>query len=286
MRLGQFEVYTIVDNRFMIDGGALFGVVPKTIWRNVVSVDDNNLVPLDMNVVLVRTPECNVLIDAGIGDLLSDRQRRIFGVHAPSRLLAGLRSLGLSAEEVDIVVLSHLHADHAGGLVTGTLLDPTPTFPRARHIVQRWEWEDALDPNERTAAAYLSEHLRVVQRHELLELVEGDQQVAPGISVRLTGGHCRGHQIVEVVSDGQRLAYLGDLLPTAAHLRLPYIAGVDTFPLRTLEVKKEILPRLAAEKWLVALDHDVEIKLAVIVEREGELALLAAEQSVEGTHAS
>ncbi len=278
MRLGQFVVHTIVDNTFRIDGGAMFGVVPKVVWRKLVQVDEDNLVPLDMNTLLIQTPEATVLVDAGMGDLLTEKQKKIFGLQTPSRLLAGLPELGLSRREVNVVILSHLHADHAGGVVTGSLEDPEPTFPYARHVVQAWEWEDAIHPNERTAAAYFSSHLRLLEEHGLLQLVEGDAEVVPGIAVRRTGGHCRGHQLVEIVSEGRRLVYLGDILPTAAHLRLPYIAGVDTHPLQTLEVKRRLLPRLAREQWLVALDHDVTLKLATIVERDGSLSMVAVEQ--------
>ncbi|MBC7187232.1 MAG: MBL fold metallo-hydrolase [Calditrichaeota bacterium] len=277
MRLGEFDIHTVVDNTFKIDGGALFGVVPKTIWRKLVAADDDNLVPLDMNTLLVRTPQTTVLIDVGMGDLLTAKQRRIFGLDAPSGLLAGLQALGVAPENVDLVILSHLHADHAGGVVTGFLETPEPTFPKAMHVVQVWEWEDAMRPNERTAAAYFTDHLKVLEERRLLRLVEGDCQILPGIEVRLTGGHCRGHQMVEIVSQGERLVYLGDLLPTTAHVRLAYIAGVDTFPLRTLEAKRELLPRLAAEGWLVALDHDVHVKIGKIIERDGTLEIVAAQ---------
>ncbi|MCR4438014.1 MAG: MBL fold metallo-hydrolase [bacterium] len=276
MRLGEFDIHTVVDNTFKMDGGAMFGVVPKTIWRNLVAVDEDNLVPLDMNTLLVRTPHAAVLIDAGMGDLLTAKQRRIFGLHAPSRLLAGLQASGLAREDVDMVILSHLHADHDGGVASGSLEASEPTFPKARHVVQEWEWEDAMRPNERTAAAYFTDHLRLLEKRKLLRLVQGDCEILPGIAVRLTGGHCRGHQMVEIVSKGERLAYLGDLLPTAAHVRFAYIAGVDTFPLRTLEAKKELLPRLAAEGWLVALDHDVRVKIGKVMERDGTLEIVAA----------
>ncbi len=283
MRLGEFQVDIIVDNRFLIDGGAMFGVVPKRIWQGLVPADTDNLVPLDMNVLVVRTGRGTVAVDTGMGDTLNDKQRRIFGLRTPSQLLRGLQALGVSRHEVDVVLFTHLHADHAGGAITVQDGRWEPTFPRARHVVQDWEWEDALAPNERTAAAYLTPQLQLLWERGLVDLVHGECEVYPGIKVRLTGGHCRGHQMVEVISDHCRLACLGDLLPTAAHVRLPYIAGVDTFPLRTLEVKKELFPILAAELWLLALDHDLEIKLARMVEKDGSFELAVVQEQTEGS---
>ena len=262
MKFGNFEIFSIVENSFKIDGGAMFGVVPKIIWERLVPADEFNRVKLDLNLLLVKTKGENVLIDAGMGDALSEKHKRIYGIEKPSDLERRLSELALTPEDVDLVILTHLHADHAGGVVK---LDnsgrKTPRFPNARHIVQIKEWNDAMSPDERTSATYLTENFKLLKEHDLLELVDGENEVAKGIKVKSTGGHTPGHQVVLIEDGGNKILWSGDIIPTASHLKIPYVASVDLFPLETMVQKRKFLDMCINDGWLLAFDHDVNIKL-------------------------
>jgi glyoxylase-like metal-dependent hydrolase (beta-lactamase superfamily II) len=262
MRFGNFEIFSIVENSFKIDGGAMFGVVPKIIWERLVPSDEFNRVKLDLNLLLVKIEGENVLIDTGMGDALSEKQKKIYGIQKPSALEKKLSELDLTCEDIDLVILTHLHADHAGGVVK---LDEfgkkTPRFPNARHIIQIKEWNDAMSPDERTSATYLTENLKLLKEHDLLELVDGEDEVAKGIKVKSTGGHTPGHQVVFIEDGNNKILCPGDIIPTASHLKIPYVASVDLFPLETMELKRKFLNMCINDGWLLAFDHDLNIKI-------------------------
>lgn len=263
MKSGDVEIFSIVENRFKIDGGAMFGVVPKLIWGKLVDCDEKNRVDLDLNLVLVKTRQKNILIDAGMGNALSDRMKKIYGVERESELHTGLVSAGLKPEDIHIVILTHLHLDHAGGVVKfdekGTKV---PTFTNARHIVQSQEWNDALAPDDRTAATYFPENFLVLEDSKLVELVDGEKEIEPGIKVIPTGGHTRGHQAVLIETGDEKILCPGDIIPTRNHLRVPYVASVDLYPLETMAMKKQFLGKCLNDGCKVAFDHDTELKLA------------------------
>ncbi|MGB7061828.1 MAG: MBL fold metallo-hydrolase [Candidatus Zixiibacteriota bacterium] len=270
MKFGKFEIFSIVENSFKIDGGAMFGVVPKIIWQKVYPPDENNMVKLDINLLLIKADGENILIDAGIGDTLSERQKKVFGIERASNLEKRLSEHHLAPEDIHLVLLTHLHADHAGGVIS---LDKNgrkvPRFPNARHVVQIKEWEEAMHPDERTSASYFTENLKILEREKLLELIGGVTEVAAGITLANTGGHTPGHQAVLIEDGESRILWAGDIIPSTHHLRIPYVASVDLFPRETMEQKKRFLQMCSEDGWILAFDHDLRVKLSKIEEKEG-----------------
>lgn len=269
MKIGRFDVYSIVENSFKIDGGAMYGVVPKIIWQKFNPPDADNLVKLDINLLLVKADGENILIDAGIGDALSDRQKRMFGVERHSGLEKGLSQTNLTPEDIDLVILTHLHVDHAGGVIT---LDKDgkkiPRFPNARHVVQLKEWSEAMEPDERTSATYFTSNLKILEQEKLLELVDGDDQVADGVKLINTGGHTPGHQAVLIEDGENKIVWPGDIIPSTYHLRIPYVASVDLYPRETMQQKKRFLRMCSDDGWLLAFDHDLKVKLGKLEAKE------------------
>ncbi len=270
MKLGKFEIFSIVENSFKIDGGAMFGVVPRIIWQKVYPPDENNMVKLDINLLLIKTDGENILIDAGMGDALSERQKKVFGIERASNLEKKLSEHHLAPEDINLVLLTHLHADHAGGVIS---LDKNgrkvPRFPNARHVVQIKEWEEAMHPDERTSATYFTSNLRILEEEKLLELIDGEDEVATGIKLINTGGHTPGHQAVLIEDGGDKILWAGDIIPSTHHLRIPYVAAVDLFPRETMEQKKRFLRMCSEDGWILAFDHDLKVKLSKVEEKEG-----------------
>jgi glyoxylase-like metal-dependent hydrolase (beta-lactamase superfamily II) len=257
LRLGDFEVFGLRDGYFYLDGGAMFGVVPKTLWEQKCPADSKNRIRLALNSVLVKTSEALVLVETGIGTKIDQKFREIYCVEKDPGLLPSLSRLGFGPEDIDFVINTHLHFDHCGG---NTFRDDTgrvvPTFPRARYIIQRGEWEWARQPNEREKNSYLEENFLPLEDYGLLGLVEGNSLITEGVEVVLSPGHTPRHQSVKVSSRGKTLFYLGDLVPTSAHIRLSYIMSYDLFPLETLESKKKFYKQAMEEDWILAFVHD------------------------------
>ena len=263
--LGDLRIHALEGGTQRLDGGAMFGVVPKPLWERRIPADERNRIPLGMRCLLVETPDELVLIETGLGNKEDEKFRGIYGVDnasaegRPDRVHDSLAAAGFRAEDVTVVVNTHLHFDHAGG---NTFRDgggeARLSFPNARYFVQRGEWEWAHRTNERTQASYLPHNYKPVMAAGRLELLEGDVEVVPGISVFRTPGHCPHHQSVLVRSGGETACFLADVLPTFAHLPLPWIMGYDVEPLVTLESKRALLARATAERWLLVSNHDPE----------------------------
>jgi glyoxylase-like metal-dependent hydrolase (beta-lactamase superfamily II) len=263
--LGALRLHALEAGLQRLDGGAMFGVVPKPLWERRIPADERNRIPLALRCLLVETPDELVLIETGLGAKEDEKFRSIYGVETeappgsrlPDRLHEALRRAGFAADDVGVVVNTHLHFDHAGG---NTWRDAEGAlrlaFPRARYYVQRGEWEWAHATNERTAASYLAHNFDPVEAAGRLRLLEGEAEIVPGISVFLTPGHCPFHQSVLVRSGGETACFLGDVIPTMAHLPLPWIMGYDVEPLRTLEAKRSLLARAVDEQWLLVSTHD------------------------------
>jgi len=272
--LGDVRVHVLSDGGFALDGGAMFGVVPRVLWERTDPPDAQNRVALGLNVALIETRGARILVDTGLGNKWSERETRMYRIDRSASLLRSLSELGLRPDDVDVVINTHLHFDHAGGntrLVDGQL---RTTFPRARYVVQRGEWHDATHPHERNRASYLEANYVPVAESGQLDTVEGEVEVAAGVRVVPVGGHTAFHQMVVVEGGGETLVVPTDLLPTASHLPLAFVMGYDLFPLGTLEAKRRLLRRAADEGWSILFYHDPRIRIAR-VRREREQYVLS-----------
>ena len=261
------------DGVVKLDGGSVFGQVPKVAWENTVTTDRKNRITLGLNCLLLQVCGKNVLVDTGIGPKENDTDKETLGL-VPSRLLKGLKGVGLTPRDINAVILTHLHFDHCGGC---TRLDragnTVPTFPKATYYVQQSCWENALNPNERCSASHRSENFKPIEERSQLELLDGDQEIFPGLNVMVTDGHARGHQMVMFNHGGERVVFLGDIIPTHHHLNLPVISAFDFSPENTLERKREILADAEAQGWLIVFSHGHTTK-AGYLERRGDTTYL------------
>lgn len=270
MKWGDFELHLISDGRFRLDGGSMFGVVPRVLWEKKVSPDEKHRIPLGLNCLLIQTGARNILIDTGCGYKYSDKEMQIYQIEHPTDVLKELRRFEVLPEEIDIVINTHFHFDHCGGNTCLHNGEVVPAFPNATYLVRRKEFEDADHPNERTSATYFHHNWRPIQERGKLRLIDRDEEVVSGITVMHTPGHTAGHQSVKVVSGGKTLFFLADLCPTTAHVPLPWIMGFDTLPLTTLEVRKNIYPQALQEQWLLFFEHDPQLPAGYLREEKGK----------------
>jgi glyoxylase-like metal-dependent hydrolase (beta-lactamase superfamily II) len=271
MRLGDFEIHLMVAGGWHADGGTLFGVVPKALWQRRKPADEDNLVRVACVGAVIRHRGRVIVCETGIGTKLTEKQARQFRAWEPDGLLRTLARLGVRPGEVDVVLTTHLHWDHAGGFTRrGPDGRVEPTFPRARHVVQRAELEFALDPDPRSRAGYMEDDLLPAAEAGLLEVVEGEAEVLPGLVVRKTGGHTPGHQLIVVrASDDLACAITGDVVALRPNLRVPWVASADLDVLRTIEEKARLLREASEHRWLLVLGHEVE-EPAGYVDAEGD----------------
>jgi methylmalonyl-CoA epimerase len=270
IRLGDIDIVTVSDGFFYLDGGAMFGVIPKTFWERKAPPDDRNRIRMAMRCILLRGPR-TLLIDAGAGDKMSPKQADIYRFERDYNLSHSLASAGVAPESIDIVLATHLHFDHAGGFTARTA-DGTvrPRFPRAQYVVRRGEFEDAMHPNERTRGSYFFENYKPLADHHVLQLVDEDTSIVPGVRVRRTGGHTMHHQMVTIESAGKTAVFAADLLPTAAHLPEVWVMGYDLFPLDTLTFKRAFLREAIEREYLILFEHDPDIAAGYIREKDGK----------------
>jgi len=274
MNINGINVYPVSDGYFRLDGGAMFGVVPRVLWEKRAPPDDKNRIKMGLWCLLIKTDNKNILVNTGIGNKYNQRYQDIFDIQHPPSLLSGLAENNIKPADIDTVILTHLHFDHCGGntsqlRMANSEVRIVPTFPKARYIVQQAEWEKAVTPNERTRASYIKENLIPVKEAGLLELIDGDKEILPGISVRVTGGHTRGHQVVLIKSGGKTAVYWSDLIPTTAHIDLPYIMSYDLYPEETLEKKRQLVEQAIKEEWICFWEHDPAINCGYIRKDNG-----------------
>ena len=262
----------------------MFGVVPRALWSKVCPPDEENRIRLNMNCLFIETKDERILIETGAGDKWSPRHEAMYGITRERPLSESLLAItGVGADEVSIVVNTHLHFDHAGGNTTRNEAGRTvPTFPNARYFVSRDEYEHAENPHERDRASYMRENWRAVEEAGQLELKEPNYEVVPGLRMETVTGHSRTMQCARLERGGRTLFSFADLVPTRAHVPFAWIMGYDLYPVETLEAKKQLLPRAAREDWLCLFYHDPEAPLCRVVEEDGRLRAVGFEGEQDG----
>jgi len=257
LKLGDFELFWLSGGRFELDGGAMFGVVPRIMWSKKYPSDEDNYIPMTASPILVKTPDALIVIESGLGNKLTDKQKRIFRLKENWNIIGDLSALGLNREDIDFVVLTHYDWDHASGVVmTDEKGQSALTFPSAKHVLQKSEWEDVLDPNIRSVNTYWPVNSELLKGSRNLELIEGEAEIVRGVRAIHTGGHNRGHQIVRMESGGQLAVHLGDLLPTHAHFNPLWVMAYDNFPLESIKMKEYLEKKYVAEDAWFTFYHD------------------------------
>jgi glyoxylase-like metal-dependent hydrolase (beta-lactamase superfamily II) len=268
---GDLQITLLDAGSLKLDGGAMFGIVPRPLWEKERAPDERNRIRLGMNLLLVEDGKRRVLVDTGAGTKWDAKQRDIYGLE-PKSAAEILAPAGLAPEQIDLVVNTHLHFDHAGGNTErnerGELV---AAFPNARYVVQRGEIETARSPNDRTRASYLPENYEPLLAEGRFDPVEGTVRIAAGVELRPAPGHTPHMQIPVLVTPEGSVAFLADLVPTASHVPYPYVMGYDLEPLVTLATKRRILPQAAREGWLLVFEHDGEMPVATLEEKDGRL---------------
>jgi glyoxylase-like metal-dependent hydrolase (beta-lactamase superfamily II) len=254
--IGSFELTALSDGNYLLDGGAFFGVIPKTLWSKRLLPDEKNRIASGLNSVLVRTGEKNILIESGIGNKLSEKMVQIFG--QPAKLLENLNGVGVAPEQIDIVINSHLHFDHCGWNTIRRHGKIAATFPNATYYIQEGEWRHAHE-GQRDSVSYLHENYDPLVESGQMKLLRGNQEVVPGVSVEVFPGHTRDMQAVLVQSGGKTGCYISDLIPTSAHVDLNWVMAFDLYPVETIESRKRYYARAIPGNWLTMFTHDPEM---------------------------
>jgi glyoxylase-like metal-dependent hydrolase (beta-lactamase superfamily II) len=270
VRFGSFECQIVGDGRYLLDGGAMFGVVPKVLWERQHPADDSNRIGLALNCLLARGADRVILVDCGMGNLWTAREIEMYGLQRPDGdLIEDLARVNVKPEEVTDLILTHLHFDHAGGMVKGQ--DGELVFPQATHWIQAQHLRWARDPTDRDRRSFRPEVLRAIESDACdLKIVDGTEQILPGVEVLPVHGHTPGQQLVLFGEPGgERLLYAADLVPFASQLHLPWIMGFDLNPLLTLQEKREILPRAVFDEWVLLFEHDEKTPAATVIFEEG-----------------
>jgi len=282
MKFGDYRVEIIPDCEFRLDGGAMFGVVPRNLWSKVAPPDDQNRIRMNMNCMFIETGTERILIDTGIGDKWSDKHRRMYAIERQRSFDESLKQIaGVSCDDITIVINTHLHFDHAGGNAT---LDEAgkavPAFPNARYFISRAEYEHAEAPTERDRASYFTDNWRPLKESGQLELQEAEYQVVPGLRMETHAGHNGSMQCARLEHDGETLFGFADLVPTRAHVPFAWVMGYDLYPVETVEAKKKLLPQAARENWTCLFYHDPEQALGRIAEDSGKFRSFALGERV------
>ncbi|MBY0494446.1 MAG: methylmalonyl-CoA epimerase [Cyanobacteria bacterium] len=269
--LGDFELITLSDGFIGLDGGAMFGVVPRTLWEKRLPPDDSNRIPLGMRPLIVRNGNTTALIDAGCGDKMDAKLTQIYKLDRRYHLDHALAEAGLTADDIDIVVASHLHFDHVGGFTKfgkdGAIV---PRFPKARYVAHRAEWEDATHPHERNRASYLQENFVPLREAGVLTLVDDATEIIPGVKYRRSGGHTPNHQVLMIESRGKTAVFTADMYPTSVHIPDPWVMGFDLLPVDTLTFKRGFAPEAIEREYLLFFEHDPSMAAGYLREKDGK----------------
>jgi len=273
MKFGNYRVEVIPDCEFRLDGGAMFGVVPRNLWARVNPPDDQNRIRMNMNCLFIEADGERILIDTGIGEKWSDKHRAMYGINRTRSFDESLKAIaGVAATDITIVINTHLHFDHAGGnSIRNDSGEAAPAFPNARYFISQAEYEHAESPTERDRASYFPENWQPMKETGQLELKASNYEVVPGLTMETHAGHNRSMQCPRLARDGKVLFGFADLVPTRAHVPYAWVMGYDLYPVETVEAKKKLLPQAAQENWTCLFYHDPDQAFGRIVEEDGKL---------------
>lgn len=275
MKIGKYDCFTLIMDSFLLDGGAMFGVVPKPLWEKKIPADAANRIPMQARSLVIRGNGRTILVDTGIGDKLSEKLRKIYDIHTKARTMKDrLASFGLGVEEITDVILTHLHFDHCGGSTAFIKDTAVPTFPNAVYHVQKAQWELAGNPSVRDRSSYIPENYMPLLEKDVLNIVDGPQEsFFDGIDLMVTNGHTHGQQHPLVKGGSKYLFFCGDLIPTSAHLPTAWHMGYDNEPLVIMEEKDRILARALRENWILCFEHDPVVAAASVREEKGGVVM-------------
>jgi glyoxylase-like metal-dependent hydrolase (beta-lactamase superfamily II) len=274
MKVGSYKVYLIDAGRFRLDGGAMYGVVPKVMWSSKNTVDEKNRIGMSTNLLLIQDKHRNILVDTGIGDKYDDKFKNIFAVdHSQHNLDSALQKIMLTANDITDVILTHLHFDHAGGATrkdgNNNLI---PTFPNAKYYVQKDQLEWAKNPSPKDRASFFNENYLPLEERGQLVVLEDAIEIFPGIELIKVNGHTPSQQLV-LIKGKPGLLFAADLIPMASHIPIPWVMAYDLYPMKTIEEKKIILRKAVEKKWLIFFEHDTQIRCGKLRKTEKDFAL-------------
>lgn len=273
MKIGEWKVASFVAGAFRLDGGAMFGVVPKTMWSKVAPPDEFNRISMVMRPMVLQGHGKTVVVDVGCGQGYGDKLNKIYAFESNVPMRESLESVPLTVDAVTDVLLTHLHFDHGGGVALPDGDAWRLTFPNATHHVQRQQWEHALDPNPRDRASFFRERIEILERENALEIHDGQWSLAPGVDVLPFHGHTPGQQLPRISGGGKTLFYCGDLIPTSAHLPTPYVMAYDLQPEISMVEKSLILKLAVEEGWVLFFEHDPDVEACLVIDDGGRFRI-------------
>lgn len=277
MKIGRYELHKIETGVFGLDGGAMFGIVPRTLWSKLNIPDEENRIDMALRALLIMGDKRNILVDTGIGNKFTDKHKKIYRIdQKKNNLDASLKKFNLETEDITDVILTHLHFDHAGGATGIEDGEHTLTFPNATYYVQKMNYVWALNPSDKDRGSYLRENFVPIVEKGKLRMLEGEGEIFSQIEVLVSNGHTVGQQLVKVSDGKQTLVYCADLIPTASHIKIPYITGYDIYPLKTIDEKRELLSMASSNGWILFLEHDA-VSEAVTIEKS-EIGFMVREK--------
>ncbi len=266
---GNLQLTTVSDGSFRVDGGGMFGIVPRPLWEKKASPDDRGRIVLALRALIIEADWGRMIIDCGIGNKLDAKVTDIFGVDRTRNLDHTLAEAGVSPDEIDIVLPTHLHFDHFGGAVVRGSGGVRPRFGRARHVIRCGEWDDALHPNERNRVSYFQEDVAPLEAPGVVDFFEDDREIKPGVRAVRACGHTSHHQVVFIESEGKTAVFAADVVPTTAHINDPWISAFDLFPQDSFAFKQRFLREAVDREYLIFFSHDPSVTAGYIREKDG-----------------
>jgi len=257
MKINDYEIIPIETGRFALDGGAMFGVVPKNLWQRTNPADEQNRIELALRCLLLKGKDKNILIDTGIGEKLNEKFEKIYKVdNSQTSLEKTLADNGINNEDITDVIISHLHFDHTGGTTKNKNGKTELTFPNATHHVQAEQWDWANSPAEKDKASFITENFLLMEQQGKLNILKGPGKIEEGVEVLVMYGHTPGMQLIKISDMNNTILYCADLFPTASHIPVPWVMAYDNNPITTIEEKKKLLPTIVNENWILFFEHD------------------------------